>query len=131
MLVQTTTIQALIKRINRKRWWHVQPQDPFAYEKRGKFFASSYDDAEFYGRPGEPERITVCRPLVGDETHIEMTLFGYCPSKELENLESGLPVIQARLNLDAKIKEAAVAEGYDSIALMTPKAWATFQEMGV
>lgn len=130
MLVQTTTIQALIKRINRKRWWHVQPQDPCAYDKCGKFFASSYDEAEYYGRPGEPERVTIYRPLVGDEDHIEMTLLGYRPSKELEKLEAGFPVIQARLDLDARIKEAAVAEGYDSIALVTPRAWAALRETG-
>ena len=130
MLVQTTTIQGLIKRINRKRWWHVQPQDSCAYDKRGKFFASSYDEAEYYGRPGEPERVTIYRPLVGDEEHIEMTLLGYRPSKELEKLESGLPVIQARLDLDARLKEAAVADGYDSIALVTPRAWTALREAG-
>ena len=130
LLVQTTTTVALIKRINRKRWWHVQPQDPRAYEKRGKFFASSYDEAEYYGRPGEPQRVTVCHPLAGDEEHIEMTLLGSRPSKELEKLEPGLPIIQARLDIDARIKEAAVAKGYDSVALMTPKAWMAFQEAG-
>ena len=127
---QTDSTAALIKRINRKYWWHVQPQDPDAYKKRGKFYASSYDDAEFYGRPGDPQRVTVQRPLVGDEEHIEMTLFGHCPHLELSKLECGLPVILARLDLDAKVKEAAVAEGYDCIALFTPKAFAVFQASG-
>lgn len=129
-LVQTAAVQALIKRINRKNWWHVQPQDPTGYERRGKFYSSSFDEAEYYGRPANPERITVRRPLVGDEEHIEMTLFGYCPHKELSELEEGLPVILARLDIDARIKKAAVAEGYDAIALMTPKAYSTFTDSG-
>lgn len=127
---QTKPLQGLIKRINRKLWWHVQPQDPDAYKKRGKFLSSSYDEAEFYGRPGDPERVVVNCPLVGDETHIELTLFGYYPSGEMEQIESGMATITARLALDAKIKEAAVAEGYDSIALMTPRAWQKFLSEG-
>jgi hypothetical protein len=130
-LIQTTPTQALIKRINRKNWWHVQPQDPYASEKRGKFYASSFGDAEFYGRPSQSERIKVSRPLVGDEEHIEMTLFGCRPSTDLDQLPSGMPVIQARLDLDARLKKAAVAEGYDSIVLITPKAWAYFCESGI
>lgn len=128
--VQIVAIQALIKRINRKNWWHVPPQDPDTYKKRGKFYSSSFDEAEFYGRPGNPERVTIHRPLVGDEAHIEMTLLGGCPSCDLDKLESGMPIITARLDLDARIKDAAVAEGYDSIALMTPKAWKAFLEVG-
>jgi hypothetical protein len=52
-------LQKLIKHINRKDWWHVRPADPRAYEKRGKFFTSSFGEAEFYGRPDDvPERVT-------------------------------------------------------------------------
>lgn len=121
-------MQALIKRINRREWWHVQPQDTNAYQKRGKFYSSSFAEAEFYGRPSDSERVTVCRPLIGDEAEIEMTLLGCCPSDGLDKLESGMPVISARLELDAMLKLAAVAGGYDAIVLMTPKAWRVFLE---
>lgn len=123
-------IQALIKRINHKEWWHVQPQDLNAYQKRGKFYSSSFTEAEFYGRPGDSERVTVCRPLVGDETEIEVTLLGCCPSDGLDKLEGGMSVILARLELDARLKEAAVTRGYDAIVLMTPKAWQAFLQTG-
>ena len=33
----------------------------------------------------------------------------------LATLEHGLPVIEARLEIDAQIKAAAVAHGYDSV----------------
>lgn len=49
----------LIAHINRKSWWHVPPRDPRAYERRGKFYASSFREAEFYGRPlDDPERVS-------------------------------------------------------------------------
>jgi hypothetical protein len=51
-------VQKLVEHINRKNWWHVTPVDPLAYQKRGKFLASTYSDAEFYGRPNdEPEKV--------------------------------------------------------------------------
>ena len=118
----------LIKYIARKQWWHVLPQDPEAYQKRGKFLASSYDAAAFYGRPNdEPEKVIVKNPLVGDEHHIEQHLFGYHPSASLP--EPGTRAFYpARMGLDAKIKTAAIKKGYDSIALMTPSAHAAYQE---
>jgi hypothetical protein len=50
-LLRDTHLQKLVRHINRKAWWHVPPRDPRAYEKRGKFLASSFREAEFYGRP--------------------------------------------------------------------------------
>lgn len=43
--------EKLVASVNRKSWWHVPPVDPDAYLKRGKFLASSFEAAEFYGRP--------------------------------------------------------------------------------
>lgn len=123
-------VEALIKRINRKSWWHVQPLDPDAYNKRGKFYSSSFDEAEFYGRPGDPERVTVTHPLYGDEAHIETVLLGKCLSGELENLSGQKAFLAARFALDQRMKEAAVRKGYDSIALMTPRAWTKFLDEG-
>ncbi len=63
--------QRLIADINRKAWWHVPPQDPKAYKNCGKFYVSTFAEAEFYGRPlDEPERVMVASPLVGDEATI-------------------------------------------------------------
>ncbi len=59
-------IQRLIEHVNRKDWWHVTPADPKAYEKRGKFLASSFGEAEFYGRPNHVDRVTIASPVVGD-----------------------------------------------------------------
>lgn len=66
-----------IAHVNGKDWWHVPPRDPSAYRKRGKFLASSFREAEFWGRPlDQPERVLVARPLVSDEERIETVLFG-------------------------------------------------------
>jgi hypothetical protein len=63
-----TSYERLVAHAYRKNWWHVLPQDPDVYKKRGKFFASSFDEAEFYGRPfDQPEKVAISKPLVGDE----------------------------------------------------------------
>ena len=119
---------SLIAHIARKSWWHVTPRDADAYQKRGKFYASTFTEAEFYGRPGDPERVRVRRPLVGDEEAIEATLFGRYISSELacEGEES----IEERFALDARMKTAAVKRGYDAIVLMSPKGYACYLAEG-
>jgi hypothetical protein len=115
----------LIAHVNRKDWWHVPPRDPSAYSKRGKFLASSFREAEFWGRPlDEPQRVTIARPLIGDEETIEKSLLGRRVSGEDMAMEE-------RWALDAKIKKAALAKGYDSIVLMSPKAFSEFNKTGV
>ena len=49
--IPNSVINRIVAHVNRKAWWHVPPQDPMAYRKRGKFFASSFAEAEFDGRP--------------------------------------------------------------------------------
>ena len=116
--------QKLIKHVNRKDWWHVPPQDPAAYIKRGKFLASSFSEAEFWGRPlDEPQRVAITRPLVGDEESIEKELFGRRVSREDI-------AVKERWALDAKMRRAALAKGFDSIVLMAPKAFAQFRASG-
>lgn len=116
--------EKIVAHVNRKNWWHVPPQDPQAYAKRGKFFASSFAEAEFWGRPlDDPSRVLIARPLVGDEDTIETTLFGHPISTEEI-------AITERWKLDAKIKKMALAQGYDSVLLMTPKAFAEFRATG-
>jgi hypothetical protein len=117
-------IQRLIAHVNRKKWWHVKPSDPRAYEKRGKFLASSFEEAEFYGRPGdEPERVRIASPVVGDNDAIERKLTG--------RVESGPETrIKARFALDRKLRRAALQKGYDSIVLMSKPGFQKFKKEG-
>ena len=118
------THEKLVKHVNRKAWWHVPPLDPTAYKKRGKFLASSFADAEFYGRPlDEPQRVTISKPLVGDEPTIELELLG----KRVAHDETGIP---ARLQHDALLKKKAALRGYDSIVLMSQKCFGEYKETG-
>jgi len=114
----------LVAHVNGKIWWHVVPFDPKAYRKRGKFLASSFREAMFWGRPlDEPQRVAVAKPLVGDEATIERELFG----KRLSHCEI---TMDQRFALDARMKRAATAKGYDSILLMAPKPFAKFRSSG-
>lgn len=116
--------EKLIAHVNRKKWWHVPPRDHTAYSKRGKFLASSFREAEFWGRPlDEPQKVTVTRPLIGDEKTIEKVLFG----RHLSNEDI---TIEERWALDAKIKRQALSRGYDSIVLMAAKPFAEFSVTG-
>ncbi len=121
-------LQRMISHINRKAWWHVPPLDPEAYQKRGKFLASSFAEAEFYGRPlDEPERPKVAKPLIGSERAVCWVLFGEFirfPGDDEEN------VLEKRFALDARIKHAALAQGYDSIVIMHPKCYTQFKRTG-
>ncbi len=77
--IPNSVINRIVAHVNRKGWWHVPPQDPMAYSKRGKFFASSFSEAEFYGRPlDEPQRVVIAKPLVGDEQAIAKALGMAC-----------------------------------------------------
>ena len=114
----------MVKRINRKDWWHVPPEDPDAYKKRGKFLASTYGEAEFWGRPlMEPLRVKVQSPLIGDEATIEVELLGKRVATEDIKVE-------ARFKLDARLKKAAVKQGYDCIVLMSPTGFREYKKSG-
>jgi hypothetical protein len=114
----------LLTRINRKPWWHVPPMDAAAYSKRGKFLASTYKEAEFYGRPNDkPERVLISSPLVGTNQTIERRLFGKTISFE------NFPV-QKRFALDARMKREALRRGYDSIVLMSERGFKRFRATG-
>jgi hypothetical protein len=122
MSMPPSLVAKIVRHINRKEWWHVPPQDPDAYLARGKFLASSFVEAEFWGRPlDEPQKVIVSRPLIGDEGTIEKELFGRRVSSEDIS-------IKKRWALDAKLKKAALAKGYDCIVLITPKAFSTFKK---
>ncbi len=115
--METTSKDKLLARINRKDWWHVPPPDPLAYRKRGKFLASTFREAEFWGRPLDtPTRVRIRNPIIGDEASIETELLG-APSVYPGDDSSEL--IEWRYRLDAKLKKAALAKGHDSIVLMS------------
>jgi len=125
MEMRSVLHERLIAHVNRKKWWHVPPVDPNAYRKRGKFLASTYEESEFWGRPlDDPQRITIARPLIGDEKTIETRLFGQPVPWD------GICLMRRRFALDAKMKRTALAKGYDSIVLMSPKGFSKFKATG-
>ena len=126
--VEKTATQKLLARVHRKDWWHVPPADPKAYQRRGKFLASTFAEAEFWGRPLDtPIHVSVKNPLIGDEPTIETELLGApvpYPGDDHPKL------LEWRWNLDAKLKKAALARGYDSICLLSRSSFAKFLAEG-
>jgi hypothetical protein len=123
-LLRESYLRKLVRHVNRKAWWHVPPMDTRAYKKRGKFFASSFGEAEFYGRPEDiPARVAIGAPIVGDDRYIEMELIGRVESSP----NMGVP---KRLALDAKLRRAALQKGFDSIVLLTPKDFQALRRSG-
>jgi hypothetical protein len=124
MKLRDSLVKKIVRHVNRKSWWHVPPQDPEAYTKRGKFLASSFAEAEFWGRPlDEPQRVTISHPLVGDEATVEEFLLGHRVSGNEISIEN-------RFALDARLKRMAERRGYDSIVIMSPRAFAGFKSNG-
>ena len=116
----------LIAHVNRKSWWHLPPMDPKAYTKRGKFLASTYDEAAFYGLfgAGKPleQRVTIAKPLVGDEKKIARVL-GIPPQFD------GMTIEQMAAH-DAKWRNAALKKGFDAIVLMSVKHFQVWKKTG-
>jgi hypothetical protein len=126
--MEATNRDKLLARINRKDWWHVPPADPKAYQKRGKFLASTFREAEFWGRPLDvPVRVRASNPIIGDEPAIEVELLG-APS--VSPGDDSPKMLEWRWRLDAKLKKAALAKGYDSIVLMSRGGYARFAAEG-
>jgi hypothetical protein len=123
MQLSAPLIEKVVRHVNRKRWWHVPPQDPAAYQKRGKFLASSFAEAEFWGKPlDEPQRVSIARPLVGDEPAIARAL-------NVAAQRDGMTLEQIAVH-DARWRKAAIAKGYDAIVLMAPRPFAKFRTTG-
>ncbi|MBI2098502.1 hypothetical protein HYW39_02565 [Candidatus Curtissbacteria bacterium] len=116
--------ETLINKINNSLWWHVPPRDPEAYKKRGKFFASTFNQAEFYGRPNDvPEKVSISNPLYGfSEFEIVKVLF---PDETVAEFETFLSAgsdykeswYEERIRWDAKMYRKAREMGYDAIVL--------------
>jgi len=117
--------EALIARINRKYWWHVPPQTgEAAYQERGKFFGSSFEEVEQYGKAADAERhrVKVSNPLIGDHDEIEKRL-GVPGQREGETYEQMIAA-------DKRWAKAARAKGYDAIAFLSKKSFADFKKTG-
>lgn len=111
----------LIEKVNKSDWWHVLPGDKFAYQKRGKFLASTYHQAEFYGRPNfYPEKVKVENPVFGfSEFEILKTLFGQtAEAKRLKDSDGDYNFYEKRIDLDAVMFQKAMSLGYDAIVLI-------------
>lgn len=117
----------LIQKINQSLWWHVTPSDPNAYKKRGKFLASTYNQASFYGRPNDtPEIVHISNPLCANsEVDILKKLF----PKDYEmlffnvaNKDQEKGWYKRRIELDAKIHRGLKKNGYDSVVLLGKNA---------
>ncbi len=116
-------VEGFVKAVNKKDWWRTAEPSQEAIAKRGLFLASSYKEAEFYGRPSdEPQKVNIINPLIGDEAFIAKT-FG----EEVLSEEGGL---EGRFAQDERFATRARELGYDAIALMTPKGYQEFLKTG-
>ena len=112
----------LISKINQSKWWHVPPRDSHSYEKRGKFLASTYLQAEFYGKPSiEPMKVRINNPVFGfSEREIIQKLFGSSWQKYLNGLlKLDADFYEKRIELDRKMYIEAKSLGFDAIVLLT------------
>ena len=126
--MNSTRKAKLIAHINRKDWWHVAPQDPRAYYERGKFYSSTFGEAEFWGRPLDtPEHVNIQNPIVGDEPSVQAVLFG----KPVKYPGDDFPhLLKWRWKLDARMKKAALAKGYDAVVIVTAPAFKKYRAEG-
>lgn len=116
-------LQTLIAHVNRKNWWHVPPVDPDVYQKRGKFLAPNFEEAEFYGRPlDDPQKVVITKPLIGDERAISRVL-------RIPPQRDGMTLKQIAAH-DAKWRNAALSKGYDAILLMAPVCFNRWKATG-
>ncbi len=114
--------KVLIEKINKSEWWHVFPRDHDAYTKRGKFFASTFQQAAFYGRPNDiPSRVLIKNPIYGFfEAEILKKLFPETYKDRIlsENADSK-NWYKKRIALDLAIFRKAKLLGYDAVILMS------------
>lgn len=112
--------EKLVGYINSKDWWRTSIPSSQVINDRGLFYASTYKEAEFYGKPlNSPFKVNIDCPLIGDNNSIEILLFGKIVSDDLISVEN-------RFILDKKIKYAALSLGFDSIVLMSTSGYSKF-----
>lgn len=115
-----------MEKVNKSLWWHVPPRDPKAYKKRGKFFASTFAQAEFYGRPNDiPEKVMIKNPVWGySETEILKILFPERWQDIALDDTGGYDSYwyEKRIALDSKMYKAARSMRFDAIVLLSKSA---------
>lgn len=115
----TTARAKLIKRVNRKAWWRTCLPSKKAIRDRGLFFASSFEEAEFYGRPLDtPFRVQIKNPLVGSFAHVQKKLLGH--------YEPRIHTIKQIFARDRLIRKHAGILGFDSIIVLSEKGYRNF-----
>ena len=121
--------EILIHKINNSDWWHVTPRDPDAYQKRGKFLASTFLRAEFYGRPNDQaEKVKIQNPVFGfSEIEILKQLFGKLLGKSMMQTILDEDSYESRIDFDAQMYRRAKELGYDAIVLMAPSGKVALQ----
>lgn len=113
--------EILIGKINKSKWWHVTPSDPKAYKSRGKFLASTYSQADFYGRPNDrPETVNIQNPIYAtSENTILRKLFPKNYTKIIQKyLMKDKNWYKYRIALDSKMYSRAKYLGYDAIIIL-------------
>jgi len=124
MRIKRVHLTKLIAHINRKHWWHVTPADPDAYQKRGKFYASSFREAEFYGRPNDvSERVNITNPFVCDNVSIEKELLWKVATYD------GIGFAEIA-SIDERLRRIALRRGFDSIVLFSRSGLRSFRATG-
>lgn len=109
---RTAAREKLIARVNRKLWWRTCLPDEKAIRDRGLFFASSFEEAEFYGRPLDtPFRVKIKSPIVGSFVYIQKRLLG-------KNFTYD-DTVKAIFAHDKLLKRCAQLFGFDSIIVLS------------
>lgn len=115
------TRQKLINRVNRKAWWRTCLPSKRAIRDRGFFFASSFEEAESYGRPLDtPFRVKIENPIIGSFAYIQKQLLG----KTVEYKDT----IKAIFAHDKLLKEHARKQGFDSIILLSENGFRKYRK---
>ena len=120
--METGPKEKLIARIIRKDWLHIPPSDPQASQLCGMFLASTFREAEFWGRfLDTPIRVNIGNPLIGDEDAIQTELYVIPPQYPGDDSSR---LLEWRWRLDAKLNEAALTKEYDAIVLLSSNGYA-------
>lgn len=112
IMEDTNTRKKLIQRVNRKAWWRTCLPSKKAIRDRGLFFTSSFEEAEFYGRPLDtPFRVKIENPIIGS--------FAYIQKQLLDKTVKYEDTIKTIFDHDKLLKERAHKQGFDSIIVLS------------
>lgn len=119
--IDSNATASAVEQLNSKQWWRTAINDD-AIKSRGLFLSSTYEGAEFYGKPiNTPFKVNVKNPLIGDEISIMNTL-------GINFVDPS--TIQERFDLDKQMRDVGVKKGYDSIALISRNSFNQYKKTG-